>query len=152
MCVSWHFFVSVSSRLPGELWRGKLPVSARFGSRQTPSWDAIVEKPRAPTAGVRKPRPQARSVMAIRIEANAEPITGYRLIERIGGGGFGEVWKAEAPGGLLKAIKFVYGDIDECGDEGKRAEQELKSLSRIKSIRHPYILSLERYEIVEGQL
>src|SRR5207244_3315339 len=90
--------------------------------------------------------------MTVRIESHAEPIPGYRLIERIGGGGFGEVWKAEAPGGLHKAIKFVYGDIDECGDEGKRAEQELKSLSRIKSIRHPYILSLERYEIVEGQL
>src|SRR5436305_4133120 len=85
-------------------------------------------------------------------EANAEPIPGYRLIERLGSGGFGEVWKCEAPGGLLKAIKFVYGNIDECGEEGMRAEQELKSLSRVKTIRHPYILSLERYEIVDGQL
>src|SRR6185436_14285973 len=43
--------------------------------------------------------------MSLVIDANAEPIPGYRLIERIGGGGFGEVWKAEAPGGLHKAIK-----------------------------------------------
>ena len=50
--------------------------------------------------------------MAFRLESRAEPIPGYRLIERIGGGGFGEVWKAEAPGGLLKAIKFVYGDLE----------------------------------------
>jgi eukaryotic-like serine/threonine-protein kinase len=82
---------------------------------------------------------------------NVEPIPGYRLIERLGRGGFGEVWKAEAPGGLLKAIKFVYGDLETSGD-ADLAEQELKSLSRIKTIRHPYILSLERFEVVDGQL
>src|SRR5439155_14765192 len=84
--------------------------------------------------------------------SHAEPIPGYRLIERIGGGGFGEVWKAEAPGGMHKAIKFVYGDIEELGEDGQRAEQELKALSRVKTIRHPYILSLERFDIIGGQL
>jgi serine/threonine protein kinase len=90
--------------------------------------------------------------MAVRIESHAEPIPGYRLIERLGGGGFGEVWKAEAPGGLFKAIKFVFGDLSSAGDNGQRAEQELKALSRVKTVRHPYILSLERYDIIEGQL
>src|SRR6266508_2564140 len=90
--------------------------------------------------------------MAVRLETHAEPIPGYKLIERLGGGGFGEVWKAEAPGGLHKAIKFVYGDLQECGEEGMRAEQELKALSRVKTVRHPYILSLERYDILDGQL
>jgi hypothetical protein len=90
--------------------------------------------------------------MAVRIERHAEPIPGYRLLERLGGGGFGEVWKCEAPGGLLKAIKFVYGDLSHAGDDGARAEQELKALSRVKSVRHPYILSLERYEVIDGQL
>src|SRR5262247_3468944 len=91
--------------------------------------------------------------MSLRIDANCEPIPGYRLLERIGGGGFGEVWKAEAPGGLLKAIKFVYGDLKAHDDEdGTRAEQELKAMRRVQTVRHPYILSLERYDIVEGQL
>jgi serine/threonine protein kinase len=78
--------------------------------------------------------------MSLRIASQAEPIPGYKLIERLGGGGFGEVWKAMAPGGLLKAIKFVYGDLTSSDEEGQRAEQELKALSRVKSVRHPYIL------------
>ncbi|MCS7044933.1 MAG: protein kinase [Gemmataceae bacterium] len=91
--------------------------------------------------------------MPVRIEPNAEPIPGYRLIERLGGGGFGEVWKAEAPGGLLKAIKFVYGDLEAADDDdGVRASQELKALSRVKTVHHPYILSLERFDIIDGQL
>src|SRR3954467_4105247 len=90
--------------------------------------------------------------MVLRVEPNAEPIPGYRLIERLGGGGFGEVWRAEAPGGLHKAIKFVFGDLSSAGDNGERAEQELKALNRVKTVRHPYILSLERYDIIDGQL
>jgi hypothetical protein len=90
--------------------------------------------------------------MPVRIESQAEPIPGYKLVERLGGGGFGEVWKAIAPGGLPKAIKFVYGDLQAASGDGVRAEQELKALSRVKTVRHPYILSLERYDIIDGQL
>src|ERR1700677_4523666 len=90
--------------------------------------------------------------MGVRVEARAEPIPGYKLIDRLGGGGFGEVWRAEAPGGLFKAIKFVFGNLQTANDDGNRAEQELKGLSRVKTVHHPYILSLERYDIIDGQL
>jgi hypothetical protein len=76
-----------------------------------------------------------------------EPIPGYQLVERRGFGGYGEVWKVTAPGGLFKAMKIIYGDLS-----GPRAEQELKSLGRIKSVRYPFLLSLERFEVVDGQL
>ncbi len=102
------------------------------------------------TPGVR-PAPQD-VFMAVRLESQAEPIPGYRLIERLGQGGFGEVWKAEAPGGLFKAIKFVYGELDSVGGDSERAEQELKAIKRVQTVRHPYILSLERYDIIDGQL
>ena len=94
--------------------------------------------------------------MAVRIETHAEPIPGYQLVDRLGGGGFGEVWKAIAPGGLHKAIKFVFGDLRAQSQNSEnqivRAEQELKALSRVKTVRHPYILSLERFDIIDGQL
>jgi serine/threonine protein kinase len=77
----------------------------------------------------------------------AEPIAGYSVTERLGAGGYGEVWKAEAPGGLQKAIKFIYGYLNE-----EKASRELKALNRIKQIRHPFLLSLERIEVVDGQL
>ena len=42
-------------------------------------------------------------------QANSEPLPGYRLLSPLGQGGCGEVWKCEAPGGFIKAIKFVSG-------------------------------------------
>src|SRR5262245_3903422 len=74
-------------------------------------------------------------------------LPGYTLADRIGSGGYAEVWRAEAPGGIQKAVKLVHGYYDD-----EFASQELKALERVKGVRHPFLLSLERFEVIDGRL
>ncbi|MFO0425211.1 MAG: tubulin-like doman-containing protein [Planctomyces sp.] len=95
------------------------------------------------TTAVISDRAPARSPIS------SEPvnIAGYDLRERIGVGGYGEVWKAVGPGGFLKAVKILYGQID-----GPQAETELKSLNLMRELRHPFLLNVERVEFVNGRV
>jgi serine/threonine protein kinase len=69
------------------------------------------------------------------LRPGGEPLPGYRLIRYLGGGGFGQVWMAEAPGGLPVALKFVRL-------AGCQGETELRALETIRGIRHPNLLAL----------
>ncbi|QJW96375.1 serine/threonine-protein kinase [Frigoriglobus tundricola] len=100
--------------------------------------------PPAPTADSGTYRPYTKS-------AGAEPLPGYRLLSPLGRGGFGEVWKCEAPGGLHKAIKFVASQSED-GRGDERFGQELAAFEQIKAIRHPFLLTLERVEQIGGEL
>lgn len=85
--------------------------------------------------------------MSTAIQPRDNVFPGYELIERIGSGGYAEVWRARAPGGLDKAVKLVFGCYDE-----HLASQEMKAMERIKDVRHPFVLSLERFEVIDGRL
>jgi hypothetical protein len=72
---------------------------------------------------------------------------GYRLIERLNRGAFGDVWRAEAPGGVEVAIKIIFGSVAET-----QSQRELQALELIKRLRHPFLLAIHAYWQLEDRL
>lgn len=74
-------------------------------------------------------------------------LSGYNFVKKIGSGGFGEVWLAEAPGGVPAAIKKIFRSVDH--EESKR---ERESLELIKKLRHPFLLATSAFDQREDRL
>ena len=114
---------------------------------------AVPNRPAAPSAAASPAPPPARPPAADVFATAAVPaaplrpatfpyrpgdliLPGYRLTRRIGSGGFGEVWRAEAPGGMGVAIKVL-------ANLGRReGAREYRALMTIRNIRHAHIVPL----------
>lgn len=71
----------------------------------------------------------------------------YKLVQRIGAGTFGEVWRAEAPGGVEVAVKIIFRPISD-----QEVKRELQALDLIKRLRHPYLLQTQAYWLSDDRL
>lgn len=71
------------------------------------------------------------------------PVPLYRLIQKLGQGGFGAVWKAEGPGGTECALKF----LSLGNNQGLR---EYRSIKLLKNVRHPHLAPLSAFWLKDG--
>jgi serine/threonine protein kinase len=106
----------------------------------------------APTANTAGPQPPTSATPAGGISPFARntvlaQTVGYSLIERIGTGGFAEVWKAKAPGDVLKAIKIIIRPVDQI-----EAQREKEAMDLIKNLRHHFLLPIHQYSTQEDRL
>jgi serine/threonine protein kinase len=74
-------------------------------------------------------------------------VGGYRLLKRLGSGALGEVWKAEAPGGVEVAVKRLSRTL-----EAHEAQYELRSLEHVKKLRHNYLMPIHAYWVHKSRL
>jgi serine/threonine protein kinase len=69
-------------------------------------------------------------------QTGLEVVPGYRLLQLLGRGGYGEVWSATAPGGMKVAVKIIRNlDTD-------ASQQEFRALELIKGVSHNHLLEL----------
>ncbi len=69
------------------------------------------------------------------LRVGARPLPDYELIQMLGAGGYGEVWKARGPGGIPMAMKFIRRDV-------KANAVEERALEIMRNVRHPHLVGL----------
>ena len=75
----------------------------------------------------------------VQLLKGAEPYPGYRLVQFLGRGGWGEVWKAvRVADNTHFALKFLASDTE------LAASQEIRALQSIRQLEHPNLLKIDQ--------
>ncbi len=72
----------------------------------------------------------------------SEPVPGYRLLEYLGGGSLGDVWRASGPGGTQVALKIV-------NLRRRGTLHEFRALEQVKNIRDPHLVPVMAYWLLD---
>lgn len=75
---------------------------------------------------------------AVPLKPGMQPYPGCRLRERIGRGGFSEVWEAVNGKGETIALKFM-----PCGDN-LAASKEIRAIRSIQQLEHPHLVHIDQ--------
>src|SRR5262249_47184845 len=73
-----------------------------------------------------------------------EIVPHFRLVGRLGVGGFGEVWEAKGPGDVPAAIKIIT-NLQGLGG------LELRALELIRNVRHPHLMQMHGFWLIDDQ-
>lgn len=130
---------------------GDKPDLATYRSRfpeHFPAVQRLVEEQHA-TAAPPVPQTVAPGSIPVSSRGSVAPSVGggYTLRNRLGAGTFGEVWRAEAPGGVDVAIKLISRPLDHAD-----VQRELESLELIKRLRHPFLLQTQAFWSMEERM
>ena len=133
------------------------PALDEYGRRfpnQFPRFKKILEEDASPTVSMGNSAPSITLPREGEVSESAGNVEqflkqkGYRLFERLGKGGSGEVRRAEAPGGVEVAIKIIRRN----SGEHLMADREQEALELIKGLRHPFLLQTQAYWSLEDSL
>ncbi len=128
---------------------GDRPDLALYRTRFPAHFEAL-QRRLAPVAGVPSTVVNPPNVVATAVAADGGALKlggGYRLITCLGRGSFGEVWSAEAPGGVEVAVKIIFRPVDPA-----KAQREFEALALIKHIRHPLLVQTHHFHAGEDRL
>jgi hypothetical protein len=96
------------------------------------------------------PLPERRSTSDIDLSETGYVLPvggGYRLLQRLGTGAFGEVYKAVAPDGRKVAVKIMRRELDD-----EACQREMKALETLFRLEHPHLLRTHGHWANEGRM
>lgn len=90
--------------------------------------------PLLPSVGDRRPQQKKPFI------PSQQAFDGFRPLQWIGGGGYGQVWRAVAPGDGDRAVAMKFIQLD-----GNAGVVELRALDAMKNVKHPNLLEIIAY-------